>query len=276
MNFWLSLFLLLEIGCSQAVPKIEKISLPLIQDIQRADLYVLKLTEHPVAILVLSPGFNDNGMTWLQNPLWQKFAQDHNLGLVGLSFASDTKLLQKGHGYYYPSQGSGQLLIEGINQAFGRDIPLLLYGFSGGAHFTAAFAEWKPQQVKGWCAYSAGWWEKPSAISNSPPGIVACGDEDERYGASLSYFKQGRSLGKPWLWISLFKTGHILSLPLESFVRDYFAVLLRPKESTPSGRWMDIDLKTNADPDTVTHQPSMTGWLPDGKLLTKWKEIHQP
>ena len=275
MNFWLSLVLLLGIGSVQA-GEIKKISLPLIPDIQRADFYVLKLTQHPAAILVLSPGFDGNGKDWIQNPLWQKFARDHDLDLIGLSFASDGELLRKGRGYYYPSQGSGQLLLDGINREFDPDIPLLLYGFSGGAHFTSGFAEWKPERVLGWCAYSAEWWDKPVPSDSCPPGLVACGENDERLGASLIYFKQGRALGKPWLWLCAPKTGHSIYPPAEDFIRDYFSAILKNSGVVVSGEWVDIDEKSKAEQDVLKNQPSVTGWLPDPELLSRWQEVHQP
>jgi hypothetical protein len=125
MNLSIALLLVLSALSAQA-EDIEKISLPLIPDLQRADLYIFKLTEHPTAVLVLSPGFDQNGKNWIQNPLWQKFAREHNLDLVGLSFASDGELLREGRGYYYPRQGSGQLLLDVIDHEFGSDMPLLL------------------------------------------------------------------------------------------------------------------------------------------------------
>jgi pimeloyl-ACP methyl ester carboxylesterase len=226
--------------------------------------------------LVLSPGFNGNGRSWIENRDWQLFAEQHNLALVGLSFASEGDLLRKGQGYYYPSQGAGQVFLDGVDNALGESLPLLLYGFSGGAHFTSGFAAWKPERVMGWCAYSAEWWEKPVANNASPPGLVICGDEDERYGASLLYFKQGRALGKPWLWLSIHQNGHSIASSSENFVRTYFASLLEAKGVRDKGQWVDIDLKTKADPALITAQPTLTGWLPQTSLLGDWQAIHQP
>jgi hypothetical protein len=275
MNLWLCLMFLVTLNALQA-EEIKMISLPLISNLQRTDIYILKLTPHPTAILVLSPGFNGNGKDWITNPDWQDFARHHNLSLVGLSFASDAEKLQKGQGYYYPAQGSGQLLLDGISQAFNTDIPLLLYGFSGGAHFTSGFSAWKPERVLGWCAYSAEWWEKPYSNRISPPGLVICGDKDERYGASLTYFKQGRALGKPWLWVSVSNDGHSISARVEGFVRDYFAAILDAEGSTVTGQWVDIDLKKAAPSETVSNEPSLVGWLPNDQLFSKWDAVHQP
>jgi hypothetical protein len=272
MNCWLCLISVLAMGISQA-EDIEKISLPLVPDLQRADIYILKLTPHPAAILVLSPGFNGNGEEWIRDAHWQSFAREHNLGLVGLSFASDGEKLQKGQGYYYPGQGSGQLLLDGISQAFDPDLPLLLYGFSGGAHFTSGFSLWKPERVLGWCAYSAEWWEDPRRTQSSPPGLVICGDEDERYGACLTYFKQGRALGKPWLWVSVSKDGHSIVPAIEDFIRDYFAAILTRGDT---GEWVDIDLKKSAPLETLNDQPTLVGWLPSAGLFSEWDSVHHP
>jgi len=184
--------------------------------------------------------------------------------------------LRKGRGYYYPEQGSGQLLLDEIDREFDANTPLLLYGFSGGAHFASGFAEWKPERVMGWCAYSAGWWGKQSSPNVSPPGLIVCGNEDERYGASLIYFKQGRALGKPWLWLSVGQDSHSISPQAENFAREYFASIIATNGSADSGQWVDIDLKSNAEPSILANQPSLTGWLPNSTLLPEWREVHQP
>ena len=266
---------LLGIGTSFAgMP--EKISLPTPPDLQRADLYFLKTSPQPTGLLVLCPGCNGDGGEWIENPIWQTFARDHHLDLVGISFASEVPLLKSGRGYYYPRLGSGQLLLDGIDQVYHHDLPLLLFGFSGGAHFVSGFEEWKPQRVLGWCAYSAEWWDEPVIRESSPPGLVACGEDDERLGASLIYFKQGRALGKPWAWLCAPKTGHSIYPPAEDFIRDYFAAVLDSRDSTASGQWVDIDSKTPAEQDVLKNEPSVTGYLPQARLLAEWQGIHQP
>jgi len=256
---------------------IEKRSLPPGADLQRADLFAWKSSYRPEAVLVLCPGCNGSGEGLVRQRVWQDFAKKHKLGLVGLSFASEASLLTNGRGYYHASRGSGDLLLEGIREIYGEELPLLLYGFSGGAHFTARFVEWKPDQVRAWCAYAAGWWDEPKRTEENPPGMVACGDQDERYGASLFYFKQGRALGKPWLWVSIPQTGHSVSPPLEVFVRKYFTGVLKgglnPQQD---GVWLDIDQETRAEQDTVKEMPSVTAWLPDKKLLQSWINLHEP
>ena len=255
--------------------EIQKFSLKPPQDMKRADLYVLKPLRNPDAVLVLCPGANGNGEGMIRQQEWQKFAREQHLGLIGLSFASDEAFLSDcGRGYYCAARGSGQALLDGIRKIYGRDMPLLLYGFSGGAHFTSGFVEWKPKRVTAWCAYSAGWWDTPQKAPVNSPGIVACGDADPRYGATMIYFKQGRAADKPWLWISLPNIGHATSPQLEVFIRQYFAAALKPHQT--KGQWVDIDLETPTSELLRHEQPSLTGWLPDARLLESWKAINKP
>jgi|GEM_PF-478321 len=264
------------VSFSQSEVQINKILLNPGKELVHADIYVWRGDLAPSKVLVLAPGCNGNGEGLIKQKVWQDFARKNDLGLVGLSFASDMKFINSDRGYYVMSSGSGQLLLDGIRQAYHRDdLSLLFYGFSGGAHFTGGFVEWKPERVFAWCAYSAGWWSEPKRSAVMPPGVVVCGDEDERLGASLIFFKQGRALGKPWLWIGVPNDGHSPKREVEDFVRDYFEVLLRRlRDPSRDGVWVDVDQKSVVD--VKKEPPSLTGWLPEAGLLEKWRKVHQP
>jgi pimeloyl-ACP methyl ester carboxylesterase len=258
--------------------EVATIHLPPPPNMDRADLnYVVPLV-NPKAVLILSPGCNGSAESLARSPIWQEFAHRNHLALVGLSFASPEKAIHDGTGYYYASKGSGDKLLEGIRKIYGKDLPLLLYGFSGGAHFTSRFEEWAPSRVIAWCADSAGWWDEPKPSGISPPGIVACGQNDPRYGASLGYFKQGRAAGKPWLWVSLPKIGHQASPALEEFARKYFEAVLRRGGSSAlsGGVWVDVDTKKVITESEAMAVPSESGWLPDPSLTQDWRKIHEP
>ncbi len=209
------------------LPKIARISLPVTPHMTRAELAFLETEWTPVAVLVLAPGYNGDGSTFLRDPKWRDFAARHRLGVVGLSFASELNDLQNGKGYYYVKNGSGEVLFDGLRRIYGRDLPLLLYGFSGGAHFTARLVEWRPERVLGWCAYAAGWWDEPQPMENPPPGIVACGRLDSRFQASFEYYEKGRELGRPWLWVGIENGEHVPCPELEGLVLECFALILR-------------------------------------------------
>lgn len=268
-----TILLLSAMAVLPAADTIETLRLDPAPNMTRADLQFVKTVSAPRAVLVLCPGCNGSGEDLVGSRKWNEFAKQHNLGLVGLSFASPIAAIHEEAGYYHVSNGSGEKLLEGIRKIYGRDLPLLLYGTSGGAHFTSRFEQWKPERVMTWCAYSAGWWDKPRPNSVAPPGIVACGEEDGRYGASMIYFKQGRATGNPWLWVSLPKTGHTGSADLDNFVRSYFAVILSPQTTKPV--WLDLD-REEVIPSGEDIHPALIGWLPAEKLVDQWRNIHEP
>jgi hypothetical protein len=208
----------------------EKISLPLLPNISRADIYVEPCKDEARGTLVLCPGMNGNGKELVESTAWINFARNENLNLVGLSFASNVD--SQDRGYFQVSSGSGQLLLDGLKRAFGpKQPPLFLYGFSRGAQFTYSFSNWKPDLVVAWCAYSATDWEIPESGPSEPKGIIACGEDDEsNYSFSMLQFLKGRSMAKPWTWLSLAHQGHAWSSSLDDFVRTYFtSVLVNPQ-----------------------------------------------
>ena len=180
--------------------------------------------------------------------------------------------LKNGRGYYYPSKGSGKPLLDGIKQIYFKEIPIFLYGFSGGAHFVARFAEWVPDRVAGFCAYSAAWWDDPKSLKNAPLGIIACGENDERLGASLSYFLDGRKLNKKWVWVKIPDIGHSRSAKLESFVRDFFKCIIY--KAAQNDVWVDITNGETVFSNTSNLKTALTCHLPDKKLIITWKELN--
>lgn len=265
--------LALALAQVEAAVHIREIHLAPPPELTRADIYVAETVSNPNAVLVLCPGMNGNGRSLLSGE-WTTFARHNSLGLAALSFASSDEDLGNGRGYYYAARGSGRALLDCVSQAYGKKLPLLLYGMSGGAHFISEFEEWKPECVISWCAYTAGWWDIPRWAPFNPPGIVACGDEDPRYGASLEYFLQGRSVGKQWTWVSIARMGHQWSSALDEFVKTYFAAVLQHCKT--GGEWRDVDLKTPISRADIETHPTLACWLPDSETVRAWTKIHQP
>jgi len=258
------------ISVAQSAPE-TKISLPLPPHVSRADLYIATIPDKPRAVLVICPGLNVNGGDWIMQPAWQSFARSQHLGLAGISFASDPDDWM--HGYHFVRNGSGQALVDGLRKAYGGDLPLLMYGFSRGAVFVSRFADWKPERLLGWCAYSPGEGDEQSPHRNAPPGLIACGEDDSNYGFALSYFKRGRAQGKPWLWLSLANTGHTRTQAEEDFVRTYLAGILADSK-TPV--WVDIDEKRPLTSAVAAQTPSESGLIPDSSIVQAWTRIHEP
>lgn len=254
----------------------EKISLPLGSELSRADIYIDRYQGDARGTLVLCPGQNGNGQELIENRSWVQFAAQEHLNLVGLSFASTDSALANNQGYVVASGGSGQELLDGLRQAFGSNQPpLLIYGFSRGAQFTYSFTRMKPDLVLSWCAYSATQWETPNDGPQDVKGIIACGDEDEsNYSFSVLQFLKGRSMEKPWTWVSLSHTGHVRSTALDDFVRVYFSSILAHPEI--KGLWLDVDTKTPVIAADLKEHPTLAVWLPNENVAQVWKNLHQP
>lgn len=242
-------------------------------DMTRAEVFYLPVAGKPKAILVLCPGCNENGLEMIKQQAWQDFARKENLGLMGIYFQSPISLLSVCQGYYQASKGSGKILLDSVRSIYGRNLPVLIYGFSGGAHFTTRFIAWKPDRILGWCALGAGVLDEPVQAKSSPPGIMACGADDHRLGGAMIFFKQGRVARKPWLWIEIPETGHAMSSRFDRFVRSYFASLLH-RSSDPDA-WVDIDLMKEISQEEALRNPSLSAWLPDRSLLRPWAQFNE-
>jgi hypothetical protein vspiD_18380 len=248
-----------------------ELSLPIVKDTTRAKLLYFPYNFNPEGILILASGYNSDG-TIIMEKEWIDFAQENKLILLGLSFASNVEDLKNGRGYYYPSKGSGKLLLDGIKQIYFKEIPIFLYGFSGGAHFVARFAEWVPDRVAGFCAYSAAWWDDPKSLKNAPLGIIACGENDERLGASMSYFLDGRKLNRKWVWVKIPNVGHTRSLELDDFVRDFFKCILN--KATQNDAWVDISNGKIMRANIPDFKTALTCYIPCRDFLKKWKKLN--
>jgi pimeloyl-ACP methyl ester carboxylesterase len=229
-------------------------------------------------VMVLLPGMNGDGLKLAQDAAWRSFAKENGLGLVGVSFSSSPELLygDPARGYYYPEQGSGEVLIRGMHELYGKDVKLFLYGFSGGAQFSARFADQHPERVLSWAAYAACFWaDSVAAAPSGPPGIVTCGEFDaERYGPAFGYFQQGRRKEARWTWVSVGNIGHVRYRRLEDFIRAYFAAILAGDFTKES--WMDAELKQPTSEDERLLTPSLSVWLPTPQVADSWLKLHHP
>ena len=242
------------------------------------DWHAIEARGDEKAVLVLCPGMNSDGIHFLKEQPWLDFARENRLGLIAIHFRSDPESLYgpEREGYYWPEQGSGLVLLSAVEAEYGSDLPILIYGFSGGAQFTSRFVEWVPERIVAWAAYSAQFWDSPRPSETNPPGIVACGELDgSRWFPSYSYFFKGRELGKPWTWVSIPETGHRRKGPFEQFVRRYFGTVLKASFEDRV-HMADIDTRESESVTGVGElQPGLFSWLPDEALLKDWKSIHQ-
>ena len=235
-------------------------------------------------VLVLAPGMNTDGAFFLKESPWMDFAKRNNLGVIALNYSSSAEdLLENRKGYYWPEQGSGQALLDEIKRVYGKDLPIILYGFSGGAQFVSRFVDWAPDRIIAWCAYSAQFWDYPKDGSRvtKARGIVACGDQDGlRWQPSFSFYYKGRMKNRPWIWISVPNTGHVRNPKLEEFVRSFFIEELEiwhNRINPQNDILADISTKDIIyDIRARNTNIALKCQFRNFKLLEQWKEIQRP
>lgn len=233
------------------------------------------------AVLVLCPGMNQNGDFFLKESPWMDFAEKNNFGVIAVGFRSDPDHMygEERRGYYWPEQGSGDALLRAVDAHFGPDLPIFIYGFSGGAQFASRFAEWAPDRVSAFVAYSAQFWDAPSgsSVSKYPLGVIACGELDGiRWFPSFSYYFEGRALERPWLWVSLKGTGHVRHRKLEEFARAYFLSVHEISGDERGPVYVDIESCEQIEAVGQEIHPQLTAVLPSLDLLDDWKVLHLP
>nr|DAH48338.1 MAG TPA: Esterase.3A [Caudoviricetes sp.] len=242
----------------------------------------LPVSEEESAILVLAPGMNTDGTFFLKESPWMDFAKRNNLGVIALNYSSLAEdLLENRKGYYWPEQGSGQALLDEIKRVYGKDLPIILYGFSGGAQFVSRFVDWCPDRIIAWCAYSAQFWDYPKDGSKitKARGIVACGDQDGlRWQPSFGFYYQGRKNKRPWIWVNISNTGHNRSAKFEKFVRQFFdeeLAIWRGDKKPTEDVYSDI---SNSDNELLllSEQPELQCPFRTKELLESWKKIQAP
>jgi len=251
---------------------------------------IYKISHIPVsgkecAVLVLAPGINSDGAFFLSESEWCNFSKNNQLGLIALNYRSDESEIESGVSkwYYQPDSGSGQALLDDIKRIYGRDLPILIYGFSGGAQFASRLVDWCPDRIIAWCAYSAQFWDYSECTKTvtKARGIVACGEGDNlRWQPSFSFYYKGRSNNRPWMWISLPNTGHARNMKLENFVRNFFQEELAIYDGTKKAEkdiWSDI---SNRKYETTIPLPKEKSALQcpirTKELFEEWKEIQTP
>jgi dienelactone hydrolase len=197
--------------------------------------YYAGATEKISGVLLLQPGINAPGERHVSEPEWQDFARKHRLVIMGVGFKAvgvDTRTT----GYYYPEQGSGPAMMQAIEAVCAKTgipkQPVLVFGFSGGAHFGHRFALWKPEMVRAYAVYAAGWWEKPTAALKNIPGLVSWGSEDYRKTATGDFAREALRLGLPVISCEFSGLGHAVDGRVTRLVQTFFEqTLLMPQKN---------------------------------------------
>src|SRR5262245_40419407 len=195
-------------------------------------------------VVVLTPGSNGDGRGDVDDPVWQSFARDHQLALVGVRLTDKPHEQPFIEHYARASGGSGQALLDALRAFAGQAghpelgaAPLLLWGMSAGGQFNYEFVNWKPERViafvvnKGGIYYSA----LSSDAARRVPGLLFIGgmDSEQRIQTITGLFALNRRAGALWGLAEEPGAAHVVGRSRE-FALMFFedVLLLRQPEST--------------------------------------------
>ncbi len=250
------------------------------------------------ATLVLVPGSNGDGRGMVQDSVWQAFATQHKVALVGCRFTDKPHEQGFIEEYINVSQGSGQALLDALT-AFGAQskhdelatAPLMFWGMSAGGEFNYEFVAWKPERViafvvnKGGIYYTA----LTSRATRSVPGLLFIGEKDldSRKNTISGLFAVNRRGGALWALVEEPGAGHIvgrsrdlgaiffedvLALRLDSSADGNGASGLRAL-SEKSGLVGDLKAKMYKPLGESAAPNTLTAWLPTERVARAWQAV---
>jgi len=249
------------------------------------------------AVVVLIPGSNGDGRPEVNDAVWQKFATQFGLALLGCRFTDkphDQSFIEE---YVNVSLGSGQALLDALD-ALGKraqhlelsTTPLFLWGMSAGGQFNYEFVAWKPERVaafvvnKGGIYYSA----LLSKTARSVPGILFVGGKDLEFRTNTitGLFAVNRRGGALWALAEEPAAAHVVGRSRELALAFFEDVLpLRLPETTVSSQPVTLsaisessgflgDLKTKTTQKQAGAAPNYpTAWLPTARVARMWEAM---
>ena len=257
-------------------------------------LRVPKEVAKPKYILVLLPGINADGSGLLKRKEWQDFAKETQAAMVACTFVKKDKSKYDKHNNYAAAQcGSGAALesaIEKLDLAQKhyslKDLPLLIYGHSGGGQFAFGFSCHNPKRMIGFAAGKGGYYY-PEAVKGTfeVPGLMISGQKDKvrRKNGIRDLYKLSREKGAPWCWMED-KYGHGAAKNL-SVVLPYFKGLLRLQLGGQSKRFPDRSKLVGISVDLINKKSisenkvfetndtnPRQGWLPSKSVFDAWSK----
>ena len=244
------------------------------------------------ATLVLVPGSNGDGRAAADDSVWQAFATSHHVALVACHFKDKPHPQNFIEAYVNVSQGSGQALLDAVNDFARRSkhpelatAPFLLWGMSAGGQFNYEFTAWKPERVAAFVVNKGGIYFSAllSPEARAVPGVLFIGgmDLESRIWTISGLFAVNRRGGALWALTNEPGAGHIVGQSRGMALAFYDDIL--PMRIGPNGTLKPIaenvgfigDLKTKAfTPIGDTKPPTEpNSWLPTERVAKAWQTI---
>jgi len=259
-------------------------------------------------ILVIVPGSNMDGRSWVEASgwqrvientkvtvpvsFWQSLARRHGFGLLGCWFTDKPHENMFIEEYAKVSEGSGQALLDALRELAKlsghieiADTPLAFWGISAGGQYNYEFACWKPDHVitfvlnKGGIYYTA---LAPQA-SRLVPGIFYVGGKDSPFRNNIIKGIYSMNRRAEALWTLVEEPGKVhefgASLEMSETYFDEVIPLRLPERSGEQLRSLKLEDGYLGDFNTLTYssysadkaKENPTIWLPTQKIAETWE-----
>ena len=201
------------------------------------------------ALLILLHGANTSALGFENNQGWQDYANEENIGLIGVSF--------KGGSYTNPVGGSGNALLIALDSITSRNnipevynLPFIMRGFSAGGVFSYNFSHWKPERVVAFVNIRGGGISVDTPENKHVPGLMLIGENDAptRGERMINVVNTNRTIGGVWGYAIEPGAEHFSSLDASNFLaKKFFSAVLDLRVSNGTNELNDI--------------PENSGWL---------------
>jgi poly(3-hydroxybutyrate) depolymerase len=256
------------------------------------------------AILLLVPGSNGDGRPQVADTVWQHFAVQHQLALIGVQLTDKPHDQNFNEEYIDVRRGSGDAVLRAVDSLCRLShhpelsgAPLLLWGMSAGGEFNYEFVAWKPERViafvvnKGGIYYTA----LASHAARNVPGIFFVGGKDLEFRTSTiaGIFAVNRRSGALWAYASEPDAAHVVGRSRDVAMVFFEDMLTARLASTaPDARGITAlasindktgfigDVHTGAFSAAATSPAPVapTAWLPTERTARAWRSmiLNQP
>lgn len=258
------------------------------------------------AVVVLVPGSNGDGRLMVEDTVWQAFARQHHVALLGSYFtdrAHDLELVPDFiEEYADASRGSGQALLDALAALAERarhpelaNAGLLLWGMSAGGEFNYEFTAWRPDRVIAFVVNKGGiyYHSLVPAAARRVPGLFFVGELDMAFRTNtiVGLYAVNRRAGALWALteepgvahvegrsrdIALVFFDDMLALRLDesgkTFGNSGGATALRPLDPQ-SGFIGDLAARVFKPARDLDAPTEPTAWLPTRRVAEYWQAI---
>lgn len=254
-------------------------------DIAEFRMWVPQENTNLKAVLVLLTSYNGSALGLANSPEWQAYAEKERLAICTVNFKS----LENGGNYAQAGSGSGQALIDAIDQITTKHaisqlskLPYLMRGYSAGGNFSYSFSNFMPEKVVGLVSIRGGQLETTTK-NRTIPGLVLTGELE---GAQRNEYLKGivldkRNDGGLWSFAIEPDATHFNDLrPSDALTKVFFSSILKQWVSVNSedlnlipedSGWLGNNTRTNIY--TYSDYPgnkTSAFWLVDEEFAEAW------